>query len=248
MRSTRGAVAALIASCTVLGSAAAADVVSARFDDPTNRYGHGVLGDTPEWGTLVLKASGKTVRITLPQSRVFEDLRPRLADVTGDGAREAIVVESDARLGARLAVYGPNGLVTATPPIGTRFRWLAPVAWHDLDGDGAVEIAFVDRPHLAKTLRVWRFEQGALREIATQSGLTNHRIGQAFISGGVADCDAQPEMILATANWSGLVALRLNNDLLSLRELPELTADAGGFADAMTCGAPDRYAGPFRAR
>jgi hypothetical protein len=46
--------------------------------------------------------------------------------------------------------------LASTPWIGQRFRWLAPVAAADLDGDGAMELAYVDRPHLARTLRVWR--------------------------------------------------------------------------------------------
>ena len=80
---------------------------------------------------------------------------------------------------------GDLRLVAATPNIGQRNRWLAPVAAADLDGDGATEIAYVDRPHLARRLRIWRFEGGSLTEIAALPGLTNHRIGEAFITGGL---------------------------------------------------------------
>jgi hypothetical protein len=47
-------------------------------------------------------------------------------------------------------------LLAATPHIGSANRWLAPIGAADLDGDGRVEIAYVDRPHLARTLRIWR--------------------------------------------------------------------------------------------
>ncbi len=34
---------------------AAAEILSARFDAPTRRYDHGILGDAVEWGSLILK-------------------------------------------------------------------------------------------------------------------------------------------------------------------------------------------------
>jgi hypothetical protein len=83
----------------------------------------------------------------------------------------------------------------SSPPrrIGQRNRWLAPIGAADLDGDGRVEIAYVDRPHLARTLRVWRSRPGGtLTEIATATGLTNHRIGEAFITGGIRDARRGP--------------------------------------------------------
>ncbi len=194
--------------------------VSAWYEDPTTRYPHGVLGDTVEAGTLAVQLPASpdcvTVRLSLPQDEVFEDLAPRLADLDGDGNAEIIVVQSHRARGARLAVYGIEGetlrLRAATPHIGRPNRWLAPVGAADLDGDGATEIAYVDRPHLARILRVWRYRDGALTEIAAASGLTNHRIGEAFISGGIRDCGAGPEIVTANADWSRVMATRLAPD------------------------------------
>ncbi|HDR29212.1 hypothetical protein [Rhodovulum sp.] len=118
--------AALLAAA-LLAAPAAARVVSARYDQPTTRYDHGVLGDAVEWGTLELRLADGTIRrVVLPETRAFEDTAPRLADLDSDGAPEVIVVESDLALGARLSIYGENGLIAATPFIGTRHRWLAP--------------------------------------------------------------------------------------------------------------------------
>lgn len=184
-------------------------ISGAAYADPTTRYAHGVLGDAVEWGALVLDTTdGRRLRFVLPETRVFEDLAPRLADLDGDTRPEVIVVESHRDLGARLAVYGLDGLIAATPHIGQPNRWLAPIGAADLDGDGTTDIAYVDRPHLAKTIRVFSFGNGTLTEVAALPGYTNHRIGQDFISGGIRDCGQGPEMVVARADWSGVVALR----------------------------------------
>ncbi len=185
-------------------------IVAAEYVEPTSRYSHGVLGESAEWGALKLRLSDRReLRIRLPERRVFEDLAPRLADLDRDGAPEVVVVESDASLGARLAVYGINGEIAATPFIGQRFRWLAPIGIADLDQDGTIELAYIDRPHLAKTLRVWSFRKGDLVELASRPGLTNHKIGWDYILGGIRDCGRGIELITADANWSSIVSTRL---------------------------------------
>ncbi len=214
---------------------AAQSVESARYMDPTDRYAHGVLGDQIEWGGLEMTLTdGSKRRVVLPVEQVFEDLQPRLHDVDLDGDLEVVVVESHASLGARLAIFDEAGFVAATPNIGTRFRWLAPVAIADLDGDGAVEIAYIDRPHLAKTLRVWRFADGALTQIASLRGLTNHRIGEDFISGGLRECGDGPEMIVASGNWVSVVSVQLRDGDLVERSLGAF-AGQGSFQDALAC-------------
>lgn len=176
---------------------------------PTDRYGHAVLGDALEWGGLRMTlADGRHQRVTLPETRVFEDVEARLADVTGDGLPEVIVVETDVALGASLAVYGPVGKIAATDFIGQPNRWLAPAGIADFDGDGRVEIAYVDRPHLRKDLVFVRLDGDRLAETLRLPGLTNHRIGESFISGGVRDCGQGVELILASADWTRLMRVQ----------------------------------------
>ncbi|MCB2105350.1 MAG: VCBS repeat-containing protein, partial [Rhodobacteraceae bacterium] len=80
---------AALAVCLTIGATAAfADITGARYADPTRRYDHGILGDEVEYGTLVISTTKGRVRLKLPQTRVFEDTEPRLADVDGDGAPE----------------------------------------------------------------------------------------------------------------------------------------------------------------
>ncbi len=208
----------------------------ATYSEPTARYPHGVLGDYIEYGALELLYTGWKNRyiIRLPKDRVFEDTEPRLVDVDGDGKPEAVVVESHKDKGARLAIYNGGGLIAATPYIGQRYRWLAPVAVSDLDGDGLIELAYIDRPHLAKTLRVWRFDAGELTEAATLEGLTNHRIGERDIAGGLRDCGSGPEMIVARADWQQLMSVTFNGSRLSAQEIG-VHRDRSSFAAALAC-------------
>ncbi|MCI2400489.1 VCBS repeat-containing protein [Aliiroseovarius subalbicans] len=217
-------------------------ITEAQYAEPTTRYAHGVLGDDVEWGALVLTVDRcldcatkmiDRVVIRLPETRVFEDLAPRLF-VDDDGATQVAVVESDRDRGARLAIYDETGLVTATPFIGQANRWLAPVGIADLDGDGFVEIAYVDRPHLAKVLRVWRLAGRELREVASAPGISNHRIGEDFISGGMRDCGAGPEMIVASGDWREVMAVGFDGKALSSNRVGPFEG-RDSFAAALAC-------------
>ncbi len=215
-------------------SACAETILSADYATPTDRYAHGILGDAIEWGTLVVTTDAGTRQFTLSQDRVFEDVAPRLADLDGDGAPEVVVVETLNTGGAQLAVYDETGKIAATPHIGRTNRWLAPIGAADLDGDGFVEVAYIDRPHLAKTLRVWRFVDGDLHPVTDLPGLTNHRIGEADIGGGIRDCGQGPEMITANADWRRVMATTLNDGELSTRDIGA-HVNRGSFAAALAC-------------
>lgn len=192
-------------------------VVAAELIQPTDRYDHAVLGDALEWGGLRLTVDTcptcadrrlQTLIVTLPPSRVFEDVEARIVDVTGDGLAEVVVVETDLHRGASLAVYDAFGRRTSTRFIGQTHRWLAPAGVADFDGDGRIEIAYVDRPHLLAELVFVRLEGDRLVEVDRLPGVSNHRIGDDVISGGVRDCGAGPELVLASKDWTRIVRVR----------------------------------------
>lgn len=234
----RAAALIILAGAMLLnGRAQAQAIARVRLVEPTTRYGHHPMGPhVADHGALELRMSdGTTRRIRLPESRVFEDNAARLVDLDGDGQGEVVVVESDLRRGARLSVYGPAGLRAASPYIGQRNRWMAVAMVGDLDQDGRLEIAVVDRPHLRRALVIWQWRGDALVQLAEAPGVTNHRLGAAEMIGGWRDCGAGPEIILARADWTGLVSARLAHGAVVLRDLGD-GAGAARLARVMACG------------
>lgn len=224
---------ALVCAGLLFASAAHGQVTSAALTQPTDRYDHAILGDALEWGGLRITDPAGSIEVTLPQSRVFEDITARVADLDGDGASEVLVVETDIARGASLAVYDAKGWVTATPFIGRTHRWLAPLGVGDLDGDGLPEIAYVDRPHLARELVIVQYRGRKLVEITRITGLTNHRIGDGTIAGGIRNCGQGAEAVLANADWSQIMAVRLAGGKLTPRAIGRYSARA--MARAVAC-------------
>ena len=116
----------------------------------------------------------------------------------------------------------------------TAERLVKPVGIADFNNDGDLDIAFVDRPHLAKTLRVWSYRDGELQQIASRSGYSNHRIGEDFISGGIKTCNNKTMMITADVGWSRILATVLENDELITQDIGPFEG-AASFEQAMRC-------------
>lgn len=224
--------------------------VRAEFVAPTARYPHGILGQIPGWGGLVIdlqlcracNESTRQMRVDLPKNRVFEDIAPRLWDITGDGRPEIVAVESDAEQGARLTVWKARedkadaplvALRATTPFIGRRFRWLAPLGAADFTGDGVAEIAYVETPHLGKVLKLVALRGDRLVEIARLEGVTNHAIGEEAMHGGIRQCGGVPE-IIALSDQQAVLAVRLQDGELVPRMVGPATEN-GIPAEFLTC-------------
>src|SRR5690606_9033731 len=105
----------------------AKDIRRAWLADPTTRYGHGVLGDRTEAGSVVVETrNGTRHTVSAGPDAVFEDLHLRLVDF-GDGQDSIVVVKSYLKKGSSLAVIGRKRgryeVLAETPPVGTPHRW-----------------------------------------------------------------------------------------------------------------------------
>ena len=214
-------------------------IATAWYDGGTGRYRHGVLGDAIEPSILrVTSDAGCTYSAELGRPHVFEDIQTRLADVDQQPGDEVITIRSHQNYGAQIAIYrlGDKGLelFAETPFIGTANRWLAPIGIADFNNDGDMDIAYVDRPHLAKILRVWTFREGKLHEIASSGGYSNHRIGEDFISGGIKTCEGKTMMITADAGWRRVLATTLEKDGLNTTDIGPFNG-AESFEQALKC-------------
>ncbi len=187
----------------LMARSAGLDIRRAWFAKPTKRYGHGILGDRIEAGSLVATDRDKhRSQVTLPRSAVFEDLEPRIADLDGDGRAEIVAIKSYLDRGGSIAVYGLRQgrlrRLAQTPAIGRANRWLNVAGIADFDGDGAREIAIVVTPHIGGTLEFWSFKRDRLRRIGSAAGFSNHAIGSRNLGlSGVADIDGNGRADLA---------------------------------------------------
>ncbi|MEM9061962.1 MAG: VCBS repeat-containing protein [Pseudomonadota bacterium] len=206
---------------------------------PTTEYKHAVLGDDVEYKGLFLLIHTATgvlpATLELPEGQVYEDIAPRCGDLDGDGDQEVVTVISDAKVGARLAVYDKQrGPIDETPPIGRGYRWLAPIGIADVNGDGQNDVAYVETPHIGGALRVWTLLDGKLTEIANAGGFSNHRIGEDFITGGMRDCGSGTEMIVPSFDWAELLSVRMEGPRLVRRTISADT-DLTTVESALNC-------------
>lgn len=152
--------------------------------DPTSRYAHGALGDDIEAGALIVNLrSGRQHVFRLPETSVFEDLRPRLVDLDQDGADEVVVIRAYENAGGAVSVFKADDagirLWAESPAIGIANRWLNIAGFGDFDGDGRLEIAHVQTPHIGGILIISRVEEGRWVELTRDAtgagaGISNH--------------------------------------------------------------------------
>lgn len=235
----RGAAVACLLAATPV---AAQDITSARYLEPSSAYGHNAVADG-EYALLEITLSDGARKTFRFDGAVFEDTAPRLHDFDGDGAPEVVTVVSDFETGARIQLWtAQDGQIVpagSNAPIGQRFRWLAIAGIADFDGNGVDDIAYVDRPHLAKELVFVAVDMDATTSRWTQvsrvAGLTNHHLGAAVIEGGVRTCADQPPVVVtASADWSMIVETRFLDGSPQSQAIAPYSG-VNGFAPFLRC-------------
>jgi hypothetical protein len=206
------------------------DIALAWLASRTDRYRHGVLGDKLEASAVrALTADREPVEFILREDSVFEDLEPRLVDVDGDGRDEILVVRSHREAGASLLLLGIRGnrlvRLAESQAIGTPNRWINPIGAADFDGDGKIEIAAVETPHIGGHLLLFEIEGRRLREVARYAGYSNHILGSTELALSAvfdANGDGVPDIVLPTQDLRELRALTLNKGNLAVLETVKL--------------------------
>lgn len=200
----------VVSACLAAGAAEAKEISGASYVEPTEAYGHGAVLNG-EYAGLRIDYDDGSHNVIRFDGAVFEDTAPRLHDFDGDGTPEVVAVLSGFRVGAMVQVYDFDGEwarpIGNTAPIGTRHRWLAIAGIADFDGDGRDDIAYVDRPHLTRVLRLVTVGMAGgaatLSPYASADGLSNHLLGTPEIEGGVRDCEGTaPAVLTANADWT----------------------------------------------
>jgi len=213
-------------------------VAEAYLADATDRYRHFVLGSRYEPSTLVVVLrSGVKLTLAAGADAVFEDRQPRLADLDGDGTDEIVIVKAYLDSGAALTVVGLRDgqlrILAETPPTGRPNTWLNPAGIADFDGDGRLDVAYVQMPHVLGLLRVVTLRQGRLEEIARAEGVSNHQIGSKRLGlSAVSDFNRDGAADLAVPTL----------DRKSVRVL----SFKGGVKELDRVALPGRAAGDFR--
>lgn len=178
---------------------------------PTDRYGHGILGDAIEPTGFMILAPPDLSPVgkgTVAAPAVIEGRRALWADFNGDGRREVQVTVSDAEVGARLVVMDENGSVVAEgAPIGRGSRWRHQIAF----GAFAAQPVGVEvvTPHIGGIVTFSNYA-AELTGIAHTRSFTSHGIGSRELDMAVAidiDGDGRLELVLPTQDRTTLVSI-----------------------------------------
>jgi hypothetical protein len=209
-------------------ASATGDIAAAWYSQPTSRYRHGALGDTIEGGALVAQTkNGFKATFQLPQTEVFEDIAPRLADLDGDGISEIITVLSSISGGASVTIFGFSGetLVrkAAIPFLGNANEWISVAGIAPYLNMPTPEIAVVVTPHKRGKLGFLKLVRGRLIVVTAQPGYSNHVFGSPetrLSASADVDGNGSVELALPSQDRKSLKIVSLTRE--GIKELASL--------------------------
>lgn len=193
--------------------------ITARYINPVTRYTHGVLGDAIEAGALLVTQCDQKFIFNLDTLYVFEDIQPRLFDMTNDGVPEVITILTSVSLGASVGVFeiGNDSLYLKAQSeyIGRNNRWLNIAAINDLDNDGNVEIVWVSTPHIGGILNVAHIEGSIIKVLDIYEGVSNHKIGSSNLDlSFIIEREEQKTLYLPNNEFDAVIGFQFKNNQL----------------------------------
>ncbi len=203
------------------------------LSNPTDIYGHGVLGDVIEAACItVVPVDGVSNDICIDPPAVIEGVAPILADMNNDGRDDILVTLADSNGGAKLVLFDQSGeWLAASAPIGQGNRWRNQLAIVPTGPDGQLEAVDVLTPHLNATVEYFQLNDNTLERVAAQAGYTSHYLGSPNLDLGIAadfDGDGNVEILLTDKPTGTLLgAIRRGDGAENAIVAWELALDGG---------------------
>jgi FG-GAP-like repeat len=189
------------------------------LSDPTERFGHGLLGDRLEAASATvigITPFGLTLRARYALATgVFEDLVPVLAPISEGGRPVVLVARSAPEVGAAVVALGwrDGTLVPVAETAKPGSDWVHVVGAANMVGDGVPEVVTVRVLPVGGVLTALRRKGNGLDVIAQAPGFASHSAGsrnedQVLL----ADLDGNgwPEVIVPRQSRVAVAALELD--------------------------------------
>ncbi|MBT3275808.1 MAG: hypothetical protein HN368_21845 [Spirochaetales bacterium] len=180
----------------------------------SDRYSHGILGDNVEaTGFEVYDNSSQISNFEVPSNRVFETLRPLIADVIPENPGVEIILTSSNHLeGSRIEIYSQEGeFLGNSDSIGRGFRWLHVIAAAPFSSNSKQYIAIVRTPHINGILELYFWNGNHLVKEASTGNVSTHQIGSDNLNMALVsnfDSTPGPEFLIPSFDFRSLVIIK----------------------------------------
>jgi len=192
-----------------------------------NRYNHRIFGPKKEaTGFVVIKNGQVTAKYELSGKRIFETLRPLIADIIPENpGSEILLTASDSDQGARLEIYSMTGaFIGSSEAIGKGYRWMHLLAVAPFGPNGEIEIATVRTPHIGGILEYYRWNGKELIKTASLEGVSTHRINSNNLNMAIAadfTGNHKVELFLPSQDFRTLILVkRIQAGVTMLKTIP----------------------------
>lgn len=194
----------------------------------SERYAHGILGDKIESTGFAVYKDGKVVsQFELSNDRVFETLRPLVADLIPENpGKEIILTSSNEREGARVDIYSQSGLfIGQSSPIGRGYRWLHILGVAPFNDTQRPYLAIVKTPHINGTLELLHWNGESLETEISLKNVSTHQIRSSNLNMALLinmDNTSDSELLIPSFDFRNLLVIKFKDNELKVIKKFEL--------------------------